>query len=455
MNETNPLGTDNLQKLILRFAIPSVVGMLVSALYNIVDQIFIGQGVGMLGNAATNVAFPLSIICTSLALLVGIGGASNFNLAMGKKEPEKARLIASNTITLLLTFGILLCLSILIFLKPLMLFFGATPGVLPYALEYTSITAFGFPFLLFTTGISSLIRADGSPKYAMICMLTGAIINTILDPLFIFVFKWGISGAAYATVISQIISAGLAIRYLFRFRTVSFQKEGFILKWPVCKTIFALGTASCFNQLAMMVVQIAMNNSLTYYGASSAYGSEIPLAVAGIINKTVMIFLSFAIGIAQGCQPIIGYNYGAKNYERVKQTYKTEVKMVLAILTVAFMCFQLFPRQIVHIFGEGTEMYYQFAERYFRIFLLMTFINGIQPITANFFTSIGKAYKGIFISMTRQIIFLLPLIALLPMFLGIDGIMYSGPIADGASFLVAVILIRKEMKNIDRLSAAL
>ena len=448
-NLNNPLATDNVGKLIFKFATPSIISFLVSALYNIVDQIFIGQGVGMLGNAATNIAFPLNTICTALALLLGIGGASNFNLRMGQKKEEEAAYIVGNSVISMVISGVTLSLLVIIFLNPLLHLFGATKDIMPYALTYTRITAFGIPFLIFSIGCSNLIRSDGSPTYAMLSTLSGAILNTILDPIFIFVFDLGMAGAAYATVIGQILSSIIVARYLFKFKSVKLSRNNFKLRKKLVLAISALGAAACFNQLAMMVVQITMNNILTYYGALSHYGSEIPLASVGVISKVNIVYLAFTLGISQGCQPIVGFNYGAQNYDRVKKTYKTAAIAVTLISIVAFLCFQIFPRQIISIFGQGNENYFEFAQRYFRIFMFMTFVNGIQPLTSNFFTSIGKSQKGIILSLTRQIIFLLPLVIILPKFLGIDGVMYAGPIADSIAFITAGILIYKEIRCIN------
>lgn len=446
--ERNQLGEEKIGRLLVRFAVPSVISMLVSALYNIVDQIFIGNGIGINGNAATNVAFPLSTLCTSLALLFGIGGAANFNLCMGAGEHKKAGKYVGNAIFLLLSSGVLLCVLVRIFLQPLMLLFGATEDTLAYSLEYTGITSFGFPFLILSTGGSALIRADGSPKFSMACMLSGAVINTIFDPLFIFGFQMGMAGAAWATVLGQIISGCMVLWYLLHFRSVRLEKQYFLPKLRCCLRVAALGTSNCFNQIAMMVVQVVMNNTMTFYGALSVYGQEIPLACSGIINKVNMIFFSLVIGISQGLQPITSFNYGAKKYGRVWNSYRLAVTAGTAISLVSFLCFQLFPRQIISLFGSGSEEYFVFAERYFRIFLFCTFINGIQPITSNFFTSMGKAPRGILMALTRQVIFLLPLLVILPMFWGIDGVMYAGPIADTAAALLAITLVLIERKKL-------
>lgn len=443
----NPLATERIEKLIAKFAIPAIISMLVSSLYNIVDQIFIGQGVGMLGNAATNIAFPISIICTATALLLGIGSASNFNLKSGAGESEEASKIVGTGLAMLVICGVIIAVVVLFFLDPLLQLFGVTPDVLPYAQDYTGITAFGIPFLILTTGGNHLIRADRSPTYSMACMLTGAIINTILDPLFIFGFHWGIKGAAWATIIGQIISGILVIVYFLRFRKLELSWSMLRPKGKYLRAIVSLGMASCINQIAMAIVQIVMNNTLRYYGAESMYGTDIPLACVGVISKVNMVFMAICIGISQGCQPIWGFNYGAGQYDRVKQTYKKAFQISLTIGIIFFLCFQLFPRQLVSIFGTGSEEYFRFAERYFRIFMFMTFINGIQPMSSGFFTSIGKAKLGIVVSLTRQIIFLLPLILIFPLFMGIDGVMYAGPIADGAAAIVAIGYSVRELKR--------
>lgn len=450
----NPLGSEPVSTLLRRFAVPSVIAMLVSALYNMVDQLFIGHSIGVLGNAATNVAFPLSMVCTSIGLLCGIGGAANFNLCMGRREPEHAKSYVGSAISMLAILGVILCVAVQLFLRPMMLLFGATPDVIDYACTYTRITSIGFPFLIVTIGGSNLIRADGSPKFSMLCNLVGAIVNTILDPLFIFVFHMGMAGAALATITGQILSFALVVFYLRGFKTLPLSLSDLKPNMACWARIAALGATPAFNQVAMMVVQIVMNNTLTYYGSNSVYGSDIPLACAGIISKVNMLFFSFVIGISQGLQPIVSFNFGAQKYDRVKDAYKKAVFAATAISIVAFLCFQLFPRQIIGIFGSGSEEYLHFAERYFRIFLFFTFLNGIQPVSSNFFTSIGAPKKGIFLSLTRQIIFLLPLLLIFPYLFGIDGVMYTAPIADLAAASVSIVMIVREFKIMAELQKA-
>ena len=444
-NAGNPLGIAPTGRLLAKFAIPAIISMLVNALYNIVDQIFIGQGVGMLGNAATNIAFPVTTISTAAALLLGIGGASNYNLEMGAGNEHKASEIAGSALSTLVITGVSIAAVILIFLRPLLIFFGATDTVMPYATDYVSIIAIGLPFFTLSVGGNHLIRADRSPTYSMTCTLTGAVINTILDPLFIFGFGWGIKGAAWATVIGQVVSGLLIIFYFSRLRKMYLDRSMLIPKARNLSAIFSLGMASCINQVAIAAVQIVMNNTLRHYGALSAYGSDIPIACAGIISKVNQVFMAICIGISQGSQPIWGFNYGAEKYSRVRQTYRYSVILCTVIATIFFICFQFFPHQIVGIFGNGSDLYFHFAEKYLRIFMLMTFANGIQPMSAGFFTSIGKARLGVIMSLTRQVLFLLPLIVIFPIFFGIDGVMYAGPIADTSAFVLAVVFARREL----------
>lgn len=443
--EQNPLGAAPVGGLILKFAIPAIISMLVSAMYNIVDQIFIGQGVGMLGNAATNVAFPVTTIATALALLLGIGGASNYNLEMGAGREQRASSIAGTALSTLVITGAVLALVVLLFLRPLLGLFGATTDVMPYAVDYLGITAVGLPFYVLSIGGNHIVRADRSPTYSMTCVLTGAVINTILDPLFIFGFGWGIKGAAWATVIGQVVSGILVIIYFGKFRKM-YLETGMLKPSAEClKAIVSLGMASCINQIAMAIVQIVMNNILRYYGGLSVYGSDIPIACVGVISKVNQVFMAICIGISQGCQPIWGFNYGAKKYDRVRLAYRYSMIACTAIATVFFLCFQLFPHQIVSIFGTGSDLYFQFAERYLKIFMFMTFANGIQPMSSGFFTSIGKAKLGIVMSLTRQVLFLLPLIIVFSLIMGIDGVMYAGPIADAAAFVLAILFARREL----------
>ena len=456
----NPLGFEKIGKLILKFSVPSIASFLVNAVYNIVDQVYIGRGVdflgikgiGDVGIAATNIAFPLVTITTALALLLGVGTASNFNLRLGAGKRDEAAKVAGNGLFMMAVFSFALCGLALLFNRQLLWVFGVTDDIYPYASPYMSIICYGIPFQVFTTGACQLIRSDGSPTYSMACLISGAVLNIILDPILIYGMNMGIAGAAFATSLSQFLSSLIALFYIIKkFKSVRIDKGSFKPSPSFMGKICALGTAACFNQLAMTAVQIVMNNTLKHYGERSVYGSTVPLACVGAVSKINVVFLAFVIGIAQGCQPIIGFNYGAKKYDRVKRTYITGLIAATIFSTLIFFVFQLFPREVMGIFGEGSEEYFMFSGRYMRIFMMLICLNGIQPVTANFFTSIGKARVGIVISMTRQIIFLLPLLLILPLYFGIDGVVYTGPVSDGAAFLLAGVFIIREIKTLDRL----
>ena len=440
------LGNAPVTSLMIKFAVPSIIAMLVGALYNIVDQLFIGNAVGPLGNAATNIAFPLTTSCLSLALLSGIGGASCFNLSMGRGERDKAPYFVGNSIFMMAVFGVLLTTVTKLFLTPLLNLFGSPAEVLPLAEEYVGITAWGFPFMILTTGAGHLIRADGSPRMTMFCNLLGAVINTLLDALFVLVLGWGMTGAAYATVIGQVISGAVAAVYLTRYKTVHVGLKHLAPRWKYIGRISSVGMASFFNQVAMMVVQIVMNNLMKHYGALSEFGESVPISVSGIIMKINQITFSVVIGLGQGAQPIVSFNYGAGKYDRVRKAFKSAVSVGAAVAVSAFLLFQLFPREIISVFGSGTEEYFEFGVKFFRIFLFFTWLNCLQPICSMFFTSIGKAGKGVFLSLTRQILFLLPPMVILPIFMGIDGILWSGPIADLLSGAAAVLLTMWEFR---------
>lgn len=451
---SNILGTGDIKTLLKEFATPSVIAMIVGAFYNIVDQIFIGNSVGVVGNAATNVAFPLTTLCISISLLIGIGGAANFNLRLGEGKEDEAKKYLANSFIMIVITSLILTILVKTFLTPLLTIFGATKENLSYAKTYTSITSNGFIFLILTNAGTGLIRADGSPRYSMIAILVGCITNLILDPIFIFVFKWQMAGAAWATVIGQMLSALMVILYARDFKTVELTKKDFKIDFKYIKNITRLGVAPFLNQVTLLVVQVLMNNSIVYYGSASKYGSTIPLAIIGIGMKVFMIFFSCALGIAQGMQPIVSYNFGAKNYDRAKEAYKLSVKTAIIILCIAFLLFQFVPDKILRLFGEGSEEYFEFGSYFFRIYLMFTFLVPIQPITTNLLTSIGEAKRGIFLSLTRQIIFFVPLAIILPRFFGIMGLIYTGPLADFLSFIVAIVMAKRVFKEMDELKVA-
>ena len=446
----NPMGYKPIPKLLFSMAIPSVIANLVNALYNIVDQIFIGRGVGYLGNAATNIAFPLTTICLALGLMTGIGAASNFNLELGRKNEIKARKIAGSAITFLFIIGIILWLGVTLFLKPLVLAFGATDNILEYAMSYTKITSIGLPFFLISVGINPLIRSDGSPKYSMFAIIIGALLNTILDPIFIFIFNMGIEGAAIATVISQIVSTILILGYFTRFKTVKFTLNDFIPRIKYIAQIIKLGLSAFIFQFSNMIVQVTTNNMLKVYGQTSIYGSDIPIAVAGIVMKVNIIFTAIIIGIVQGAQPICGYNYGAKKFKRVRQAANLTFKISFIVSLICFLIFQIFPRQIIELFGDGDSNYFEFAIFYTRVFLMFSILNGIQITGSTFFPAIGKAFKGAIISFTKQLLFLLPLLVIMPTIFGLKGIAYATPVADFLSFILVVFLLYIEFKGMTK-----
>lgn len=437
--------TAKVTTVIRMFALPAITSSLVGSIYNIVDQIFIGQKVGTLGNAATNVAFPLVMLMVTFSMLFGVGGSSNFSLEIGAGKPENAAKAVGNSLFCMLVSGIGLMIAVLAFLRPLMALFGARGQTLEYAISYTGITAIGIPFYILGTATAMFIRADGSPKYAMCATISGAVLNTILDPVFLFLFDMGMEGAALATILGQIVSAAIALLYLRRFRYVHLDRGCVRPHSETIKRIVSLGLPSGMMQITVMLIQIVMNNTLGYYGELSIYGRDIPLACVGVVSKVSTVFNSLISGISQSCQPMLGYNYGARNYRRVKETFWTAAKIVTAISVGAFLLFQVFPRQIMSIFGNGGPLYYEFGARYLRIFLFCTFASGIQILCANFFPAIGKAKLGMVCSLSRQVLFQLPLILCLPLLWGMDGILFAGPIADALAAGLSVLLVRRHL----------
>lgn len=447
--EENILGKEKVGKLIIKFSIPCIISMLVNSLYNIVDQIFIGQGVGYLGNGATNVVFPLVMIGLAFSLMLGDGASAYLSLKLGEKKKKEAEAGICNGILLSAIVSILFCLITLIFLPQFLKLFGCTENLKEYAMIYGKIIAIGFPFSMIGTTLNSIIRADGSPKYSMVSMVAGAILNTILDPIFIFVFHKGVEGAAVATVISQFLTFLLNIIYIKRFKTITISKESFRLKANVCKKIASLGISSFITQMSIVCVMTAENNLLGKYGANSKFGAEIPITVLGIVMKISQILNSIIIGIAAGSQPILGYNYGAKKYDRVKQTLKIVLGSSLVISTIAFLLFQTIPNKLILIFGSGDENYMEFACLAFRIYLLLCIFNGVQIPSGIFFQAIGKSTKSAILSLSRQILILIPSMIILSHIYGIMGVLSAGPVADGLAFILALILLIKESKELN------
>ena len=446
----NPLGIKPIKKLLISFAWPAITANIINALYSIVDQIFIGQGVGYLGNAATNIAFPITTICLALGLMIGIGAAANFNLELGRGNPEKAKTVVGTSVSSLFIIGVILTILIHLFLEPLMYAFGSTDEILPYAKTFAGISSLGIPFLLLSISTNPMVRSDNSPKYSMYAIVLGAVLNIILNPIFIFGFGWGIAGSAWATVISQFISAAILLFYFPRFKSVKFYKKDFIPKFSLLKISIALGMTSFVFQGSNMIIQVVTNNLLNTYGSQSIYGNDIPIAVAGIVAKVNIIFVSIIIGLVQGAQPIFGFNYGAKDYNRVRETMRYMMKYAIIISVVFFAVFEIFPKQIVATFGNGNELYFEFAVRYMRFFLLFTFINGIHISSSTFFSAIGKPKIGVTVALTKQMIILLPMLLTLSHFFGIDGIIYATPITDICAFSVSLFFLTREFRRMPK-----
>lgn len=448
----NPLGTKPIGSLIWKFALPGIISQLVNAVYNIVDQIFVGWGVGDLGIAATTIAFPLATMTTALSVLYGSGAASRFSLLLGEKREDEARRTIGNGLTLMAISGVLIGLCGILFLEPMLRAFGATDLILPYAIPYARIICMGIPFGIFSAGASYYIRADGNPNFSSAILLSGAVFNLIFDPIFLFALDMGIQGIALATLLGQILSSALAVFYLVRkFSTAKLRGEDLVLTFPVVKAICGLGVAAFTTHLLATVVQITSANILRYYGALSPYGSEVAIAAAGAVSKAMIVFMSCVIGISLGCQPIYGFNYGSKRYGRVKETYLLAVRYGTIIAVVSFLALQLFPRPILSLFGSGDPLFYQFGVRYIRIYLFMTFVNALQPITSTFFTSLGKANVSFWLALLRQGLLLLPLLLTLPHFFGIDGLLFAGPIADGIAAVVVILCGGTQVRRLTKL----
>ena len=446
--EENILGTEKIGKLIRKFSIPCIISLLVNSLYNIVDQIFIGWGVGYLGNGAINVVFPLTMIGLSFALMLGDGASSYFSLKLGEKKKEEATKGVGNGIMMSIIVSILFCAITLIFLPQLLNVFGCTDALREYALKYGGIIAIGLPFMMIGTTLNSIIRADGSPKYATTSMVLGAVLNTILDPIFIFVFKMGVEGAAIATIFSQFITFILNVIYIKKFKSITLNKEAFKLKFNISRKVATLGISSFITQMSFVFVVAVENNLLAKCGAESKFGQEIPITVLGIVMKISQILNSIIVGIAAGSQPIFGYNYGARNFDRVKKTLKTVLGISVIISIVAFILFQVIPDKLISIFGSGDELYMEFACLTFRTYLLLCIFNGIQIPSGIFFQAIGKSSRSAILSLSRQIVFLIPSMFILSNIFGLMGILYAGPVADGIAFLLSAIFLIVEVRKL-------
>lgn len=441
--ETAPVG-----KLIARFAVPSVISLLVNALYNIVDQIFIGRGIGYLGNGATTVVFPITVIATAFALLIGDGGATFLSLKLGEGKEDEAGKGVGNSIAMLIAVSGSMLVLFLLFFNPLLNLFGATTATLPYAREYGRIIIVGLPFMILSTGLNSIIRADGKPQLAMFSMLLGAVVNTVLDPVFIFVLHWGVRGAALATILGQIMSFLVSGASAFRLNSVKLCRSSFKLDGRVIRQCMSLGVSNFITQIAIVIMSAVCNNLMTKYGAASKYGSEIPLTVFGIVMKINQILLAVLVGISVGAQPILGYNYGAGNMQRVRKTYGVMLTASLIVGAAAFIVFQCFPQSIVNIFGSESELYNEFAVTAIRTFLLMCVPTAYQVSSGFFLQAIGKPLPSMLSALSRQLIVFVPAALILPTFLGVEGVLWAGPTADLTSAVVTLFMVIYAMKKI-------
>ncbi len=432
-------------QLMLKFSVPCILSLLVSSLYNIVDQIFIGRAVGYLGNGATNVVFPITIIALAMALMIGDGCAAYLSLCQGRNDKEKSHQSVGNAIVLLIAVSALLVVCFWFGREGILAAFGATENNIAYAREYFDIIVIGIPFFIFTNGINSVIRADGSPQFAMLSTLVGCILNVILDPIALFVLGWGVKGAALATIAGQIVSAVLGAYYLFHTKSFRLGKSSFLLRGGIIRHVLPLGISSFLTQLSIVVIMGVMNSTLVRYGALSKYGADIPMTVVGIVMKVFQIVIAFVVGIAAGCQPIVGYNFGAGRNDRVKKLFRNIMLLELLIGAVSMFAFELFPVQIISIFGSESALYNEFAVYAFRIYLSTIILCCLQKSTSIFLQALGKPVMSLSLSLLRDFILSVPLVLLLPrvMALGVMGPLYSAPIADVISLIAAAVMVRK------------
>lgn len=433
----------------MKFSVPCIMSLLVSSLYNIVDQIFIGHGVGYLGNGATNVVFPITVIALAMALMVGDGCAAHLSLCLGRGKTEEAEKSAGTAITVSVLAGIVMMVLFLACTEIILSLFGATENNIEYAREYFRVIAIGVPFYVFTNAMNSIIRADGSPKFAMFSTLIGCIINCIFDPIAIFALHWGMFGAALATILGQIVTALLAAWYMMHCKSFRLRVKDLFSGFSVVLKYLPLGFSSFLTQASIVVTMGVMNNALVRYGSVSEYGADIPLTVFGIVMKVFQIVISFAIGIAAGSQPIVGFNYGAKHYDRVKNIYKTMIRAELVISVIAMLAFEIFPMPIISIFGSESNLYNQFAVFTFRLYLSTIILCCIQKATSVFLQSLGKTVTSFALSLTRDIVVNIGVVLILPHYIGLTGTLLSAPIADIVSFALVILMMRKVFRSFE------
>lgn len=447
----NPLGYKPIMPLIIKYGIPSVLSMLAMTLYNIVDQIFIGNVIGVLGNAATTAVFPTVTFTTGISMLLGIGTAANFSINQGAGKIDEAKEHVITGISSCIYGGLFIFIVMFFFRRPILVLCGARENVMPLAYAYLSYTCFGLPFHVFTHSAANIIRADGSPRYAMASTMSGVFLNIALDWLFMYPLNMGIEGAALATVIGQLVSFTVAVLYFRHFKAfdIHLKELGRVSLSHLIKNM-KTGIPNFCNHMLMMTTNIVLNNVLVTYGALSIYGEDIPLAISGIAAKVNTIMVAFAVGTAQGCQPIWGFNKGAKKYDRVKGTYIRAFMIAFAIGAIFFIFLQTMPRQIISMFGGGDELYYEFAEKYLKIYMMLVFFGNIQPVTINYFSAVGESLQGLLVSISRQGAFLIPLLILLPKFWGINGVLYANPIADTLAFIMSVSMVLFNFRQMNK-----
>ncbi|WP_017415026.1 MATE family efflux transporter [Clostridium tunisiense] len=445
MDRTMELGQGSVGKLLLKFSIPAIIGMIVNALYNIVDRIFIGQipgGVGELALSGVTVTFPMSTVIMAFGMLVGIGSAALISIRLGQQKKDEAEKILGNALMLVIIILVALAIITFPFLDKLLVAFGASEKILPYAKEYIQIIIAGGVIQNIGFGLNAAIRSEGNPKIAMLTMLLGAITNTVLDPIFIFVFDMGVAGAAIATVIAQLASTIWVLYHFTKGKsTLKLRKENFKLDKEIIKSIFAIGMSPFFMQLAASLVGVISNNALLTHGGDFAIGAM------GVISSVAMMCLMPVFGINQGSQPIIGYNYGAKNYKRVKKAWMLAVIAAVAITTTGFLVVELAAPSIIKIFNSNADLV-AIGTHGIRIYLSMLPVIGFQVISTNYFQAVGKAKISMFLSLVRQVIVLIPLLLILPPIFGLNGVWISGPTSDAVASIITVFFVMRELKEL-------
>ena len=441
----SPLETEPLTKLLFRYSVPTTLTLMVNYIYNIVDQIFVGQGVGITGMAAINIAFPLSILVNAVSLLLGDGCAANVSLCLGRREQENANKIFGQAVTWIVASGIALAFICGIFAPHIVTLFGTTNTAYGESLAYMRVIAIGIPFQLICPAFTAMIRADGSPQYTMKCMMAGAVVNIILDPIFIFVFHWGMMGAAVATVAGQVLTAVLAIWYLFHLKAVKLSSRSFHLDGRVIRKFIPLGICSFLSQISLVAAMAAVNNMIRKYGAldpvfGQAQYAQIPMAVVGIVMKFFQIVISVVVGMAAGCIPIVGYNIGAGRKDRAKQLFHYLLTAEACVGLAALLIAELLPGQLIWIFGAANESVYytEFAVKAFRVYLCMMILACVNKATFIYLQSLGEAMLSTVLSMVREVVFGVGFALLLPVFFGLDGVLYSMPVSDVLTFIISL-----------------